>query len=244
MSRVFSDRLSYPVPWRVVFGLGPHIANGTRTSVDAFSAGICSLMRPEPEIHGQCNLPHSARFVLVANHYQRKGMWILHPAAALTQAIRVHYGPGDPPVRWVVTANWPPIRIGRLSFASPGDILLPRVAEALACYPVSFAGSNQSFTARSLRRLLREAPKSDRPLGLFPEGVAGTARVLSEPLPGIARLLTHLARSGMPVVPAGISECGRLVIRFGELVTAEELLAAADAARLAMSRVAKLIHRL
>jgi 1-acyl-sn-glycerol-3-phosphate acyltransferase len=237
-----SERVSYPVPWDLVFGLGPNIAKRIPTSVDAFSAGICAKIKPEPLVSGWEHLTPSARFVLVANHYQRRGLWILHPSAVLTQAIRKQYGPGDPPVRWIVTANWPRIGFGPFSFRSPGDILLPRVAEVLNCYPVSFAGSNQAFTARSIRRILREAPQSTRPLGLFPEGVAGAAGQLSEPIPGVARLMKHLAKAGMPVQPAGISEAdGRLVIRFGPTVSPQDLLAAADSAKLAMQHVGRLL---
>lgn len=239
--------LSYPVPWRLVFGLGPHIAHGTQTSVDEFSAGVCAQMHPSPIVTGCEELPRSARFVLVANHFQRKGMWILHPAAVLTQAIRKHYGPGDshipgdPPVRWLVTANWPRVRIGPLRFPSPGDLLLPRVAHALCCYPVSFAGSNQAFTARSIRRILREAPLASRPLGIFPEGVAGAAGKLAPPLPGVDRLIMHLAKAGLPVQPAAISESGRLLIKFGKTISPEELLRSKDAAQLAMNRIAELL---
>ena len=233
--------LAYPVPWKLVFGLGPNIANGTQTSVDAFSAGICAGMNPPPQVSGSEELPESARFVLVANHFQRKGMWILHPAAAVTQAIRQHYGPGDPPVRWMVTANWPRVRVGPFSFASPGDLLLPRVAHALACYPVSFAGSNQGFTARSIRRILRETPRAERPLGIFPEGVAGAAGQLTQPLPGVDRLIRHLAKAGLPVQPAAISETDRLVVRFGRTISTAELLDVADPAQLAMDRIGDLL---
>jgi hypothetical protein len=238
---VSESLISYPVPWREIIGLGPNIVHRTQTSVDDFSAGICASIKPEPLITGWDRLPGSARFVLVANHYQRPGLWILHPAAVLTQLVRKHYGPGDPPVRWIVTANWPPIRMGPFSFRSPGDVLLPRVANALNCYPVSFAGSNQAFTARSLRRILREAPRSDRPLGLFPEGVGGSAGMLTTPLPGVDRLLAHLAKAGVPVQPIGISEQGRFVIRIGQTITAAELADADDPARLAMNRVADLV---
>ncbi len=244
---VAAPPLSYPVPWKLVLGLGPNIANGTQTSVDAFSAGICAAIHPPPVVSGWEELPASARFVLLANHFQRKGMWILHPAAVLTQAIRQHYGPGDlyspgdPPVRWMVTANWPRIRLGPLSFASPGDLLLPRVAQALACYPVSFAGSNQAFTARSIRRILREVPRAHRPLGIFPEGVAGSAGKLAHPLPGVDRLIRHLAKLGLAVQPAAISETDRLVVRFGRTVSVSELLHAPDAAQLAMDRIADLL---
>jgi hypothetical protein len=126
--------------------------------------------------------------------------------------------------------------------ASPGDWLLPKVAHALHCYPVSFAGSNPAFTAASLRRLLRDATRIDRPIGLFPEGVAGSAGVLTDPLPGVERLVRQLARLGLPAVPAGISESGRFVLRFGRTVPAEELLAAPDAARLLMGRIGELIR--
>lgn len=235
-----SERI-YPVPWRLVFGLGPHIVNKTQTSVDSFTEGVCARYNPQPIVTGFEELPPNARFVLVANHYQRKGLWILHPAAVITQAIRKHYGSGDPPVRWIVTANWPPLKLGPLRFRSPGDLLLPRVAHALGCYPVSFAGSNQEFTARSLRRLLREARTTERPLGLFPEGVAGSAGKLTDPLAGVDRLLKHLARAGLPVQPVAISETETIVVRFGKTVQIDELLTAADPAQLAMARVAEIL---
>ncbi len=83
-------------------GLGPHIVDRTPTSVDAFTAEICRGITPAPVIEGTENLPANPCFVLAANHYQRKGLWILFPAAILTQVIRQHYGPTDPPVRWMV----------------------------------------------------------------------------------------------------------------------------------------------
>jgi hypothetical protein len=60
-------------------------------------------------------------------------------------------------------------------------------------------------------------------------------------LPGIERFLHLLARTGMPAVPAGISENGRLILRFGPIITASELLRADDAALLTMQRIADLI---
>jgi len=234
---------SYRVPWDLLFGLGPNIAKRVPTSVDLFTAGVCSRIQPEPLVVGWENLPASPKFTLLANHYQRKGLWILHPAAVLTQAMRRHYGPGDPPVRWIVTANWPRVRLGRFSFRSPGDILLPRVAAALECYPVSFAGTNQAFTARTIRRILRDIPRMQRPLGLFPEGVAGSAGKLAAPLPGVERLLALFARAGLPVVPAGIAEIeGRLSFRFGPTLPVEALLAAPNAADLVMEAVKALLY--
>jgi hypothetical protein len=89
---------------------------------------------------------------------------------------------------------------------------------------------------------LREAPHLNRPLGIFPEGVAGFAGKLSQPLDGVARLFSHLAKHGMPLQPAGISEAqGRLVVRFGPGISCAELMAEQDSAALAMKRIGQLI---
>jgi hypothetical protein len=231
----------YPVPWDLVFGLTPYLRTRTRRDVDDFTAQVAARLEPPPVVEGVENISASFRFVLASNHYQRKGLWILHTASVLTQAVRRALGLGDPPVRWVVTANWPPLRIGPWRIPSPGDILLPRVADVLHCYPVSFAKHNPAFTARSLRRLLREAAQTDRPLGLFPEGVAGSAGTLSPPLPGVDRLLAHLARLGFHVQPAGVWEEDALRVRFGPSIPASDLLAAPDAAALVMERIRALI---
>lgn len=234
--------IQYPVPWDQVYSLWPHVANGTQRNVDDFSARIVAKMLPPPIYEGLENLPASPRFLLVANHYQRQGLWIIHVASALTQAVAGRYGREiDPPVRWVVTANWPPIKIGKWKIASPGDGLLPKVANALSCYPVSFAGNNPAYTAGSIKRILRDAAQIQRPIGLFPEGVAGVAGQLTDPLPGVERLIALLAKRGVPAIPVGVSESGRFLIRFGRLVGAEDLVSSPDSAKLLLSRVQELI---
>lgn len=229
--------LRYATPWRQIFELGPAVAQGGRGSQAAFTAGILARMQPPPRYEGVEHLPSDPRFVVVANHYQRKGMWIAHPASAITQAIGARYGFRDPMVRWLVTANWPAWRVGPWRFRSPGDVLLPRVAHALWCYPVALAGSNPAYTAGSIRRLLKELPHLGQPLGLFPEGVAGVAGRLSDPLPGVGRLAALLAKAGWAFVPAGIGERDRLVIRFSPAVEPERILAAKDAGRLLMDQI-------
>jgi hypothetical protein len=226
----------YPVPWRQVFALTPHIGQRTRYSVRRFTEESLRVLEPAPEMLGLSMLPASPRFVLAANHYQRPGLWILHPCSVITVALQRHYGLDDPPVRWIVTANWPPWKLGPFVIPSPGDWLLPRVAHALHCYPVSFAGTNPGLTARSYRALLKDL---DRPLGLFPEGVAGTAFHEAEPLAGVERLLLLLAKKDWPVVPCRITENeDRLQVRFRETIQPAEILKAGEgAARLVMERI-------
>lgn len=226
----------YPVPWRQVFALSPHIGRHTRYSLTRFTGESVKLLQPPPEVTGHENLPRSPRFVLAANHYQRQGLWILHPCSVITVELQRHYQLSDPPVRWIATANWPPWKLGPLTIPSPGDWLLPRVAHALHCYPVSFAGTNPALTARSYRAMLKDL---DRPLGLFPEGVQGTAFQAADPLPGVERLILLLAKKNWPVVPCRISENeSRLQIHFREMLQPAELLHAGEnAARLVMERI-------
>lgn len=235
--------VSYPVPWDLVFGLTNHIRRGTQRDLHDFTRQVVARMSPGPRYEGIEHLPESPRFVLVANHYQRKGLWILHTASAITQGVVQRYPTiADPPARWMVTANWPPIKLGKWTLASPGDVLLPRVANALHCYPVTFAGTNPAFTARTIRRILSEAANLQCPLGIFPEGVAGVAGEWHPPLPGVGRLITQLAKRGLPVVPAFVTESsGGLVVRFGAAVAAGDVLqASGDAAQMALDRVREL----
>ncbi|MFN7935340.1 MAG: hypothetical protein U0R19_18560 [Bryobacteraceae bacterium] len=235
--------LQYGAPWGAIYRMWPSIAAGSRYSVDVFSREVVGRMKPPPRYVGTENIPADPRFLICANHYQRKGMWILHPASAITQAVRARRGGSEAPVRWVVTANWPQWRLGPWRVPNPGDWLLPRVAHALHCYPVSFAGANPAYTARSLRRLLQDTRNLSAPIGLFPEGVAGEAGRIGQALPGVDRLIQLLARQGIPVLPVRIWEEDRLVLRFGTMIAAEPLVEAADAAQLVMGHIADLASR-
>lgn len=233
--------LSYPTPWRQIFEIWPNVVNYTRGSQQAFSSGIVARMNPPPLIEGLENIPDDPRFVLAPNHYQRKGLWIAHPASAITQAVASKFGYRDPMVRWLVTANFPPWNLGPWKLRSPGDLLLPRVAHALWCYPVALVGTDPAMTARSIRQLLRDLPSLDVPLGIFPEGARGVAGRISDPLPGVGRLMTMVAKAKWPFVPVGIGEqADRLVIRFGAAVPPDRMLQAADPAAALMAAIAAL----
>ena len=77
--------------------------------------------------------------------------------------------------------------------------------------------------------------------GLFPAGVAGSAGRFTAPLPGVDRFLAHLAKVGLPLVPCGVSEAGRFVIRFGVAIPAADVVASPDAAAMAMERISELV---
>ena len=232
------SELRYSVPWKALARLAPHIARSTRGDTDSIAAQIVAAMNPPPQYRGLENIPAAPPFVVAANHYQRRGLWIAHAASAISLSVESRTGPLGPTVRWLVTANWPPLRIGPLRIPSLGDWLLPRVANAFGYYSVPFAGTNPTRTARALRRLLRDVRREPFVAGVFPEGAEGTADSIHPPLPGIGRFFALLAQSGMPVIPARVSEAnGRFVIHFGAAIAAGELQAADDAGVLAMEAI-------
>jgi hypothetical protein len=235
-----SEPLSYPVPWRVIARLGPHIAQGTRSDVGNIYRDFVSRMKPGPLVQGLEHLPASPRFILAANHYQRKGLWIAHIASVLACGLADRYN-STPPIRFLVTANWPRWHIGPLTLPSPGDVLLPRVAHAAWCYAVPFSGTNPTITGRSLRRLLKDASHLQCPIGVFPEGADATAGKLQPPLEGIGRLLSLLAERGWPVQPAGVSESGRFIVKFGRTISTDEVRRALNPGQLVMDRIRDLV---
>lgn len=163
-----SEPLRYPVPWTVISKLGPHIMRDTRSDVETIYRGFVARMHPGPVYEGLEHLPPSPRFVLASNHYQRKGLWIAHIASVLACQMADTYH-STPPLRWLVTANWPRWHIGPVTLRSPGDVLLPKVAHAAWCYAVPFAGTNPNVAGRSLRRLLKDTSASRVPSACSPK---------------------------------------------------------------------------
>jgi hypothetical protein len=235
-----SEPLHYPVPWDVFARLAPHIARGTRSDIGSLYREFVCRMRPGPLFRGLEHLPPRPRFILAANHYQRKGLWIAHIASVLACGIADRYHCA-PPMRFLVTANWPPWHIGSLTLPSPGDVLLPRVAHAAWCYAVPFSGTNPVLAGRTLRRLLKDARELQGPIGLFPEGAHAIAGTLSPPLDGIGRLFAMLAERGWHVQPAGVSESGRFIVKFGPPICTGEIRQARDPGQLVMERIADLV---
>ncbi len=153
--------------------------------------------------------PSSPPFVVAANHYERRGLWIAHSTAAIAHAV-AQRTPRDTPFRWLVTANFPPLRLGPWKLPSPGDLFLPHVARALGYFSVPFAASNPARTARSLLAALREAPHCV--LGLYPEGAQAAAGSIGPPLPGMDRFFLRLAQRNLPTLPTRISDNSRQLI--------------------------------
>jgi 1-acyl-sn-glycerol-3-phosphate acyltransferase len=165
------------------------------------------------QAQGLENVPSEGPFVLVTNHYARRGLRTYHCAMFITTVI-AERRPLSPAIRWVITSEWYGYRIGpipipvwliRWTFRQVGKVygllVMPRQA------------SRAVGRAAVLRRIARIAQRES--IGVTPE--AGGSGILREPLEGSGLFLQALSERGLPLVPTGVwEEDDTLMVRFGE----------------------------
>ena len=237
----------YTLPLWLWLGLTRSLLDGSNRPVEEDAERVLAAWPRQPVILGQEHIPQTEAMVVIANHYQRRGLWIGFAGGVLAREIR-RARPDRARVHFAVIGD---IRVrGR---AVPGSgFLLRRVARAwsmvsLPTDPRAVAG--RAVALRQLFRFALPAPRGQgEPIVLFPEGAAGSTAGLREALPGTGMLLLRLYRSGTVVVPAAVWESGgTLHARFGAPWTPDLLSAptggALDtwASAAAMRRIAALL---
>ena len=241
-------RYRIPFPWLMSMGRDM-VASRPRSFRDDCELAVRLLPR-RPVVEGVEHIPASGSFVLVANHYQRRDLWIGWEGALLCHAL----WKAQPELicHWITTdravLDGATVGFSRWAFervAQVWDFVLVTPPEALD------ASADQS-RRRALRAALHKLKRADgRPVCLcvFPEGMSGSTRGLGAATAGSGRSLLALAATGMPLLPAAVWENsdGALVARFGPvwrpLPPAELARSALDrwAADDALSRIAQLL---
>lgn len=190
------------IPRRLFLELAASLARGQRRSLLADTARMVAALPAPPLLEGREHVP-AGPFVLVANHYQRRDLWIGWAGSVLIQAV-------GRPVHWLT------LRELRLS---GHELLLTRamfsrVASTYGFVPVPADLADHAGQAVAIRRALRLL-RAGEVAGFFPEGERGHSGGLSPALPGAARLACLLSQSAL-LLPAVVSQCeGRLAVRFG-----------------------------
>lgn len=202
----------YPLAWGLVPGICRAFPGGQR-SLAADAATLLARVVPAPLIVGAEHVPAAGPLLLVANHYQRHGLWIGFPGAAISLAVAGRRD-GNPPVRWLTIGS---IRLLQTYDRGPEIPLtrpiLRRVAEIYGMTPLPLGDA--AARSAALRSWMAQARVGDA-LGFFPEGPAGRDSGLRRPSPGAHALVRRLGREGVLAVPVAIHEEGdRLHIRFG-----------------------------
>lgn len=207
----------YPFPWDRFLGLALALPSGRRSLVDDCIA-LWDRIEPGPVLEGRENIPRSGAVVLVANHYQRRGLWIAWPGAVITAAVADRRSP-EPPIHWLVTGGLRWMQWRRKGPEMPlTRWVLRTVADTYVMAALPLDG--EAERAAGIRRWLRWAAAGDA-VGVFPEGLAGNAGGLGWPDPGFGTLYKLVNRKGLPWLPCAIYEEGdTLHVHFGTCIHA------------------------
>lgn len=219
----------YPFPWHLVIPVGIALWGGER-SFARDCADLVGRIEPPPLTTGLEHIPVDGPVMVVANHFQRPGLWIGWAGAVLTAAIGSRRGT-DPAVHWLATGSIQLLQRSRRGPEIPLTRgLLRRVARlySMSALPLGDRAERAAVLRAWLRWLLR-----GEVIGIFPEGLAGKSDHLRRPEPGFEMLLRVAKRAGAAVVPAGIHESdGRMVVAFGPPVSGGAELVMREIARL------------
>lgn len=209
-------RYRFPLTW--LMSMGRDMLAGRPRSFRADCELAVRILPRPPVIESAENIPTSGSFALIANHYQRRDLWIGWEGALLCHAL--WKAQPDLVCHWITTdravLDGATVRFSRWAFervARVWDFVLVTPPEALD------AESDQS-RRHALRACLRRLKRPDgRPVCLcvFPEGMSGSTRRLGAATPGSGRSLLALAATGIPLLPAAVWENGdgALCARFG-----------------------------
>jgi len=210
-----AGRRSYSLPLQLLRDLTVSmLTRSLRHGAQDFQ-GVLAMWPAPPVVDGIEHIPADGPMALIANHYQRRGMWIGFPAGLLAREIMLRRA-DHASTHFGVIAD---LRIGGRRI--PGSAwVFGRVAEVWGLVPLPTAAADVRGRAAAVRRILSLALPAPHgmgePIGIFPEGSAGNSAGLRRALPGTGTLLLLLARGGVPIIPAGAWEAGGvLYARFG-----------------------------
>jgi hypothetical protein len=205
----------YLLPRWLWLGLTRDMLRSGRRPVAADAERMFATWAVPPVVEGSEHIPPDGPLAVIANHYQRRGLWIGFGGGLLAREVRRARADGAS-VHFSVTDA---VRLqGR---ALPGThLLLERVARVWSMVPLPGDPTAVSARAGALRAFLRLALPPPRgrgePVLFFPEGDGGDTSGLRQALPGTGSLLRLLAQAGVTVLPAAIWESrGVLHARFG-----------------------------
>jgi 1-acyl-sn-glycerol-3-phosphate acyltransferase len=211
---------AYGGAYRITVPLGVraclYILLGRSRSLARDAALALRGMPSPPLVRGLDNIPESGRLVIVANHYERTGMWMAWPALLISNVLWQRTGQD---IRWIAIQEWESFTLCGIPI--PRNWIRRVFERAFSVYGILAMGpdgASHAARAHSMRAAIGALRHGDT-LGLMPEGTVGETPELLAARDGAGAFLLLLVSAGAHIIPAGIyEEEGRMVVSFGSSV--------------------------
>ena len=213
----------YSYPPKLVLSVATSMLWGRERIFSADARQLLSAVVPKPCVENAHLIPREEPFIVVTNHYYRPGYPVWFGVALITATIaQARHSSSE--VVWLMTNRWTYPDPLRSRLVTPLTHLfftrLARIYGFVSTPPMPPQPQYMEEGARSVRLVLSllDPPTNEAKaiIGIAPEGRDSPDGSLIEPPPGTGRLLLHMARHGLSVLPVGVAEIDRvLTARFG-----------------------------
>jgi 1-acyl-sn-glycerol-3-phosphate acyltransferase len=208
----------YGPPYRITLPLALRgiaaIAWGRRRSLAHDALTVLGHMPEFPLVRGADHIPEDGGFVVVANHYERPGLWMAWSAILISHAVQTRTALET---HWIAIQEWETFSLWGI--AIPRWVIRLVFERAFSTYGIiAMPPSDAPAAARAgAMRASTGMARRGSILGLMPEGTVGTTPELLEAREGAGLFLLLLAATGVRILPVGLyEEGGRLVAHFGD----------------------------
>ena len=146
---------SYRLPLLYLLAMLVSVLTGRRRSFSADTRWLLGRLPIPPRIAGEENIPAQGPFVVVANHYQRPGLWVAWGVCLISMAVAPRRLE-SPEVRWAMAGEWRARPLGPLPWPAPFlRWLFRRVAATYGHIVVPSADFMLAGRAQAARAMLR-----------------------------------------------------------------------------------------